>query len=115
MRSQSFIALSLLLILFSLAPLSLAVELTDESTPVPTFTETSPPPEATEPPATVSPTLPTEVIEETQTTAPMDELAQIRDSVQRLEYTLNYISGFALFAVIVCLCFFSYKFFRIFF
>lgn len=56
----------------------------------------------------------TQVIEVVETTDHTDILTNILGSAQRMEYALNLLSGFSLFAVVVCLCYFCYKFFRIF-
>ena len=59
-------------------------------------------------------TAPTEVIEvvETDYNAP---LASILQELENLDTAVQYCSGFLLFFVVVVLCFFSYKFFKIFF
>ena len=56
----------------------------------------------------------TEVIEVVETIDYTDILTNILGSAQNVEYCLQLLSGFALFAVVVCLCYFCYKFFRIF-
>ena len=57
----------------------------------------------------------TQVIEVVETIDYTDVLTSILGSAQNMEYCLQLLSGFALFAVVVCLCYFCYKFFRIFF
>ena len=59
-------------------------------------------------------TAPTEVIEvvETDYNGP---LASILQELQNLDTAVQYCTGFLLFFVVVVLCFFSYKFFKIFF
>lgn len=61
--------------------------------------------------------------EPTETTTPVteeppntdsDSLLQLLESVQNTEYATQLIAGFLLFFVICVLCFFSYRFFRIF-
>lgn len=56
----------------------------------------------------------TELMEVTNLIDYTENLNQILISVQNVEYALNVIAGFCLFFVIVCLCYFCYKFFRIF-
>lgn len=63
---------------------------------------------------TVAETIP-EVIEVVETIDYTAILEQILGSTQNVEQFLYYLTGFALFAVVVCLCYFCYKFFRIFF
>ncbi|MBQ7129893.1 MAG: hypothetical protein IJO21_02475 [Oscillospiraceae bacterium] len=65
-------------------------------------------------PETIPETIP-QVIEIVETADYTAILNQIFGSVQNVEYALQLICGFALFAVVVCLCYFCYKFFRIFF
>ena len=66
-----------------------------------------------------------------ETTVPTETVAQVIEVVEQIDYTtllnklieenelildaVHLLSGFALFAVVVCLCYFCYKFFRIFF
>ena len=57
----------------------------------------------------------TQVIEVVETQDYTAILTQLLGSVQNVEYFLYLITGFALFAVVVCLCYFCYKFFTIFF
>ena len=45
----------------------------------------------------------------------MPVLLEIMEDVQSMESAALLLSSFALFAVVVCLCYFCYKFFRIFF
>lgn len=42
-------------------------------------------------------------------------IEQLLGTAQNIEYVLNLLAGFGLFFVVVLLCYFSYKFFRIFF
>ena len=56
-----------------------------------------------------------QVIEIVETVNYTTILTDILGSVQNMEYFLTLITGFSLFAVIVCLCYFCYKFLRIFF
>ena len=58
---------------------------------------------------------PTAVIEMAEQIDYSELLANILASSQNTEYALQLISGFLLFFVIVVLCYFCYKFFRIFF
>lgn len=62
----------------------------------------------------VTETIP-QVIEVVETIDYTATLEQILGSVQNVEYFLYLMTGFALFFVVVCLCYFCYKFFRIFF
>ena len=55
-----------------------------------------------------------EVIEVATQTDYTELLNQILASTQNAEYALQMLSGFGLFVVIVLLCYFCYKFFRIF-
>lgn len=68
---------------------------------------------------TVPTTSPTEsvaqVIEVVETIDYTEILTDILGSAQNMEYALQLLSGFALFAVVVCVCYFCYKFFRLFF
>lgn len=57
----------------------------------------------------------TQVIEVVETQYYTVILTQLCGSVQNVEYFLYLITGFSLFAVVVCLCYFCYKFFKIFF
>ena len=59
-------------------------------------------------------TLATEVIEMVGTTDTA-LMEQLLGTAQNIEYVLNLLAGFGLFFVVVLLCYFSYKFFRIFF
>lgn len=45
----------------------------------------------------------------------MPVLLDIMENVQSLESAALLLSSFGLFAVVICLCYFCYKFFRIFF
>lgn len=67
--------------------------------------------------ATIPETVPaaTQVIEIVETTDYNGILNAILVSTQNSELLLGYLSAFALFAVVVCLCYFCYRFFRIFF
>ena len=65
-------------------------------------------------PQSVQETIP-QVIEVVETIDYNPILSQLLGSAQNTEYCLMLLSGFALFAVIVCLCYFCYKFLRIFF
>lgn len=62
---------------------------------------------------------PTEVITQVIEVVEMNDyseiLANILGSLERVEYVLQILSGFGLFAVVVCLLYFCYKFLRIFF
>ena len=62
---------------------------------------------------TVAETVPTVI--EVVTIDYMPVLLEIMDDVQSMESAALLLSSFALFAVVVCLCYFCYKFFRIFF
>ena len=44
-----------------------------------------------------------------------DFMAQILATLQNIDTVLQYLAGFGLFFVVVLLCYFCYKFFRIFF
>ena len=82
------------------------------STPEPTFEyqdSNDPPQTPTEPS-----TKPTEVIEVVENDY-TGMLTTILQEVQGFAYTSQLIAGFLLFFVVVTLCFFSYKFFKIFF
>ena len=70
------------------------------------------PPEAVA--ETIAETIP-KVIEVVETTDYMPILMEIQTGVQSLESAALLLSSFALFAVVVCLSYFRYKFFRIFF
>lgn len=63
---------------------------------------------------TVAETIP-KVIEVVEATDYMPILMEIQTGVQSLESAALLLSSFALFAVVVCLSYFCYKFFRIFF
>ena len=65
-------------------------------------------------PATTPTEAITQVIEVVETIDYTDVLTNILGSAQRIEYALDLLSGFSLFAVIVCLSYFCYKFFRLF-
>lgn len=56
-----------------------------------------------------------QVIEVAETVDYTALLTELLGSAQNMEYCLTLITGFSLFAVIVCLCYFCYKFFKIFF
>ena len=66
-------------------------------------------------PTTIPPETIPKVIEVVETTDYTDILMEILGSTRNLEYLITMLNGFALFAVVVCLCYFCYKFFRIFF
>ena len=55
-----------------------------------------------------------QVTEETQDPDTTDPLLQVLQSVQNTESACQYIAGFCLFFVVCLLCYFSYRFFRIF-
>lgn len=76
-----------------------------------TVSETLPPETL---PHIVEETIP-QVIEIVETVNYTTILTDLLGSVQNMEYFLTLITGFSLFAVIVCLCYFCYKFLRIFF
>lgn len=57
----------------------------------------------------------TKVIEVVEINDYSEILADILGSLENVEYALQILSGFGLFAVIVCLLYFCYKFLRIFF
>lgn len=57
----------------------------------------------------------TQVIEVVESVDYMPLIQECLTSLQNQESLLGYLVSFSLFAVIVCLCYFSYKFFRIFF
>ena len=57
----------------------------------------------------------TQVIEVVETQDYSAVLGQILGSTQNIEYFLYLLTGFSLFAGVVCLCDFCYKFFKIFF
>lgn len=63
---------------------------------------------------TVAETIP-QVIEVVETIDYMPILMEIQTGIQSMESAALLLSSFALFAVVVCLCYFCYKFFRIFF
>ena len=56
-----------------------------------------------------------EVIEVVESLSYNEILNQIYTSLQSVEYSLQILAGFGLFFIVVCLCYFCYKFFRIFF
>ena len=56
-----------------------------------------------------------QVIEIVETTDYSPLLEQLLGTSQNIEYALQLLTGFGLFFVIVLLCYFCYKFFRIFF
>lgn len=64
----------------------------------------------TEPTETI-PSIPEETTDDEQNAL----LAELVESQQNTEYAVQTLSGFGLFFVICVLCFFGYKFFRIFF
>lgn len=80
-----------------------------ETFPAETIAETIP---ETIPQATETVTQVIEVVETVDYTAILE---QISGSAQNTEYFLQLICSFSLFAVVVCLCYFCYKFFKIFF
>lgn len=55
-----------------------------------------------------------QVIEVVQTTDYTEVLGKLLTRLDNIEYATQILSGFALFFVVVCLCYFCYKFFRIF-
>ncbi len=57
---------------------------------------------------------PTQPITEAAT-AELAVLEKLLENAEFISDALKYVSGFCLFAVVVLLCYFSYKFFRIFF
>lgn len=57
----------------------------------------------------------TDVIEVVETIDYTPMLNEILAKLQSMESAALLLSSFALFAVVVCLCYFCYKFFRIFF
>ena len=65
-------------------------------------------------PQSVQETIP-QVMEVVETTDYTALLAQIFENTSNIEYFLYLLTGCALFLVVVCLCYFCYKFFRIFF
>lgn len=56
-----------------------------------------------------------EVIEVAETIDYTPLLTQIAEATENMEYFLFLLAGFGVFAVVVALCYFCYKFFRIFF
>lgn len=58
---------------------------------------------------------PTPVTEETQDPDEMFSLQELLQSAKNTESACQYIAGFLLFFVVCVLCYFSYKFFKIFF
>ena len=60
-------------------------------------------------------TLPTEVIEAVEETINPEVMEELLMSAQNSEFALQIIAGFLLFFTVVALCYFCYKFFRIFF
>ena len=102
-------------------------EITEAPETLPPETEEAP----TEPPATVPETWaetesPTEPETEPTVTIPMvtevaidpdeeDTLSQLLTSHRNTEYATQLIAGFCLFFTVCIICYFSYKFFRIFF
>lgn len=60
-------------------------------------------------------TLPTQVIEVVEVIDYTDTLNSVIGQLVTLNELTQYLAGFALFFVIVALCYFVYKFFRIFF
>lgn len=82
-----------------------------EGTEEPTFESQDSTPTETEPPETVDPTEVTEVTEDPDDAFSLQELVQ---SARNTETACQYIAGFLLFFVVCALCYFSYKFFRIF-
>lgn len=57
----------------------------------------------------------TQVIEVVETIDYTPLLTELLTSLQNQESLLGYLVSFSLFAVVACLCYFCYKFFRIFF
>ena len=55
-----------------------------------------------------------EVIEVVEGLPYNEILNQIYTSLQNVEYSLQILAGFGLFFIVVALCYFCYKFFRIF-
>lgn len=82
-----------------------------EETEEPTFESQDSTSTETEPPETVEPTEVTEVTEDPDDAFSLQELLQ---SARNTETACQYIAGFLLFFVVCALCYFSYKFFRIF-
>lgn len=61
-------------------------------------------------------TIPIEVIEvATEAVDYVPAFEMLIQSNQNIEELLGYLVSFGVFAVVVCLCYFSYKFFKIFF
>ena len=83
-----------------------------EKTQEPTFESQDSTPTETDPPETVEPTEVTEASKDPEETISLQELVQ---SVHNTESACQYIAGFLLFFVVCALCYFSYKFFKIFF
>lgn len=57
----------------------------------------------------------TQIIEVVETHDYTAQISLILARCENIEYALQILAGFGLFAVVVCLCYFSYRFFRIFF
>lgn len=84
-----------------------------EKTQEPTFeSQDSNIPETEAPAETQEPTEVTEASKDPEETISLQELVQ---SVHNTESACQYIAGFLLFFVVCALCYFSYKFFKIFF
>lgn len=84
-----------------------------EKTQEPTFeSQDSNTPETEAPAETQEPTEVTEASKDPEETISLQELVQ---SVHNTESACQYIAGFLLFFVVCALCYFSYKFFKIFF
>ena len=66
---------------------------------------------------TIAETVPeaTQVIEAAETIDYTGMLTALLSTNQNIETLLGYLLSFALFFVVVCLCYFCYKFFKIFF
>lgn len=79
-----------------------------------TLSETIPAETVAEVIETTAETIP-QVIEVVETIDYMPVLVQIMENSGNMEYFLYLLTGIALFFTVVCLCYFCYKFFRIFF
>lgn len=93
-RPRVLALVTAILLLTTLAIPTFATETTPETTPTETITQ---------------------VIEVVEVIDYSTTLEQISTSVQAIEDATLLLSAFALFAVVVCLCYFCYKFLRIFF
>ena len=79
-----------------------------------TLTETIPTETVAETIESAAETIP-QVIEAVETIDYFPMLTQIHQTLLSNQYLLGFIAGIALFFTVVCLCYFCYKFFRIFF